>query len=94
MLGPRCAAFAHEPLEVGKRLGDGEPPLRRAELRPEKRQGDVVGGLAAAFQQPLRLVQASSVMLDQLTRPLGCVPDRFAVAGIDDARCELNRALE
>ncbi len=64
-----------------KRLGDGEPALRCAQLLTEERERDLVCG-ARFFRQRLgSLVEPAVVVRDELARAGRRVVDRLAVSG-------------
>jgi len=91
---PCGPALAHDSFQVRERLRDGKAALRRAQLLAEEGQRDLVGRPGLVRERCRRLVEASAVVLDQLARPRACVVDRVAVPGVDDARRQLDRALE
>src|SRR6266498_3348493 len=92
--GARGPGLPDEPFEVRERFRDGEPPLRRAQLFAEDAERDLVRGAAVCAQRGGGSVEAGPVMFAQLAGPSGDVFDRLAVSGIDDARAQLDRALE
>jgi hypothetical protein len=90
----RGPAVADEPFQVGKRLGDREAPLGRAEVGAEEVEGDLVGRAQLVSQGRGCLIQPGAMVRDQLARAAGGVVNRVAVARVDDPRRELDRALE
>src|SRR6266542_3471433 len=62
----RGSALPHEPLEMGKRLGDRKTALRRAQLLAEERERDLVGGASFAPERGLGGLEPPPVVLDQL----------------------------
>jgi DNA repair photolyase len=87
-------AFPDEPLQVRERLRHRKAPLRGAQLRPEETEGDLVRAARLLREHGRRLLEPCAVVSDQLTGSAGGIRDRFAVPGIDDAGCELDRPLE
>ena len=83
-----------KPLQVGQGLGNGETALRGRELVPEHMERDLVGGARFGGEGGKMIVQPGPVVLDQLTRTCRRVVNGLAVARIDDAGSDLDRALE
>ena len=72
---------------MGEGLGDGEAPLRSAEVVGEEHAREVVPSCRTAPERSLGLVETVAMVLDDLPRATGRIGDRVAVAGQCDAGC-------
>ena len=94
VLVPFGPILEHEPLEVGERLGDGEPPRGGLQVRAEEVERELVARARAVGERGLGHPEPLAVVLDQLVCAPHGILDRLAVTGQSNARRELDRALE